>query len=362
MKIEKDIIIMSRGLPQNVHDNLEKARSSAIAAVTIYNTPGLSFRIPLFLVLIVISWTAFFHALFFKKREKPWYRKKSSKKRYEYVDGEPKYWELSKCLKQHYKDNHPPERKNLEFLIGLRNKIEHRNLPKFEPRIYGQCQAALMNLEDALIKEFGDKFGLSDQLMISLQFSRVTSDEKKKAIKKLVTGEVKKVEEYIEKFHSGLGWEVLNSQKYSFRVFLVPKVVNRESAADTSVEFINAKNLTKEDLERRIKSKNVLIKEKQIFTPILNLYHYRPSDVVKELEKRLPIKVSMNVHTNAWKYFEVRPPRNDKQPEMTETKYCVYDKVHRDYLYTEAWINKLTKALSDPDSYKAITGRKQIHK
>ena len=198
---------MSRGLPQNVRDNLEKARSSAIAAVTTYNTPGLSFRIPLFLVLIVISWTAFFHALFFKKREKPWHRKKSSKKRirYEYVDGEPKYWELSKCLKQHYKDNHPPERKNLEFLIGLRNKIEHRNLPEFESRVYGQCQAALTNLEDALIKEFGNKFGLSDQLMISLQFSRVTSDEKKKAIKKLVTGKVKKVEEYIEKFHSGLG-------------------------------------------------------------------------------------------------------------------------------------------------------------
>ena len=43
-----------------------------------------------------------------------------------HVEGKPKHWELSESLKQHFGANNPPERKNLEFLIGLRNKIEHQ--------------------------------------------------------------------------------------------------------------------------------------------------------------------------------------------------------------------------------------------
>jgi Domain of unknown function (DUF3644) len=55
--------------------------------------------------------------------------------RYVKIDGDPKHWELSECLKQHYGDKNPPERRNLEFLIGLRNKIEHRHLPELDPAL-----------------------------------------------------------------------------------------------------------------------------------------------------------------------------------------------------------------------------------
>ena len=46
-------------------------------------------------------------------------------------------------------------------------------------------------------------------------------------------------------------------------VFLVPKLANRASAADTAVTFVNAKDLPPDELERLHKL-NVLIKEKQI--------------------------------------------------------------------------------------------------
>jgi hypothetical protein len=110
-----------------------------------YNRTGARFRTPQYVVLMTIAWTAYYHALFFSKGAKPWYQTKNSGSgrgvRYQHVDGEPKHWELTECLKQHFGSDHPPERKNLEFLIGLRNKIEHRHLPEIDPQLYGECQA-----------------------------------------------------------------------------------------------------------------------------------------------------------------------------------------------------------------------------
>ena len=40
----------------------------------------------------------------------------------------------------------PPSRKNIEFFLGLRNKIEHRYYPELDPALYGECQAMLMIL------------------------------------------------------------------------------------------------------------------------------------------------------------------------------------------------------------------------
>ena len=51
-------------LSRIVKDNLAKCRGSAIAAVDAYNRPGPRFRTSHFVVLITMSWTALFHAVF----------------------------------------------------------------------------------------------------------------------------------------------------------------------------------------------------------------------------------------------------------------------------------------------------------
>jgi hypothetical protein len=48
-------MLMSKGLPVAVRDNLEKCRSAAIAAVDTYNRPGPRFRTAHYIVLIVIA-------------------------------------------------------------------------------------------------------------------------------------------------------------------------------------------------------------------------------------------------------------------------------------------------------------------
>ena len=60
---------MPRGLPQTVKENLEKCQLATLAAVEAYNRPGRSFRTAQFLVMIVIAWTALFHAIYFRRNE-----------------------------------------------------------------------------------------------------------------------------------------------------------------------------------------------------------------------------------------------------------------------------------------------------
>lgn len=353
---------MPKGLPQTVKDSIEKCRAAAIAAVDVYNRPGPRFRTAHYIVLIVMAWTALFHAIFYRKNTKPWYKKKGKNPRgdrYVHVEGEPKHWELSECLKQHFGGNNPPERRNLEFLIGLRNKIEHRHLPDLDAGLYGECQAALLNLEEMLTSEFGARYALAEQLAVSLQFTQLIPSEKKKAAKGLAGGAAKTVKEYVEKFRGGLPSSTLNSTKYSFNVFLVPKVVNKKELADAAVEFIKVDEANKDDLSR-LERLNVLIREKHI--PIANLDHYKPTQVVAKVQAKLPHKFTVAAHANAWKHFRVRPKAGAVKPEVTDSKYCVYDAAHKDYLYTEAWVEKLSKDLADPDAFQTITGAAAVAK
>jgi len=339
---------MPKGLPKTVKDNLAKCRESAVAAVDSYNRPGPAFRTAQYLVLIIIGWTALFHAIFYKKGKRPWYRKQSAGTgiRYVKIDGDPKHWDLSECIKQYFGDKHPPERRNLEFLVGLRNKIEHRHLPQLDATLYGECQAALLNLEEILVQEFGQKYALTEQLAIALQFSRVVPDEKVKATQELASSTAKSVKDYVEKFRGALSGTVLDSMKYSFTVFMVPKVSNRASVADVAVQFVKVDEASPEEL-KRLEKLNVLIREKHI--PIANLGLYKANEVVAELrDGNLNAKVDLHVHTRAWKYYKVRPPRGDGHPERTRPEYCLYDETHEDYVYTKAWVDKLAKDLADP--------------
>jgi hypothetical protein len=347
---------MPRGLPQLVREHLEKCRSSAIAAVDAYNRPGPRFRTAQFTILIVIAWTALFHALFYRKRRRPWFRRQAPGfgVRYVRVDGEPKHWDLAECLKQYFVDKQPPERKNLEFLIGLRNKIEHRHLPELDPALYGECQAALLNLESMLVQEFGQRYALVEQLAVSLQFSQVFPDEKIKAVKTLVSSNARTVKEYAERFRGGLPVPTLNSMKYSFSVFLVPRVANRAGMADAAVQFIKVDEASEEELVR-LERLNVLIREKHI--PIANLGRYKPGEVVKEVRARLQRPFGIHSHTYAWRHYGVRPPNGDAHPERTVPEYCVYDQTHKDYVYTKAWVEKLGRDLADRAEYDRVVGR-----
>ena len=342
-------------LSKAVSDHLEKARASTLSAVENYNKPGIGFRTRSYVILMVIAWTALFHAIFYQRKRKPWYVATGTGRgtRYVKVEGEPKHWELGECIKQYYGDQNPPERKNLEFMSSLRNKIEHRNYPELDPALYGECQSMLMNFEDLLVKEFGPQSALTETLAVSLQFSALRHEEQREALRRLESSAAKDVLDFIQKFRAGLPPEVLESSSFSLKVFLIPKLANRESAADLAVEFVPydpSKPGEMKDLQRL----TAMIKERRI--PVASKGLMKPGEVVARVQECLPFRFTMHTHTLAWKHYAVRPEGGSPHPEKTKSEFCLYDYLMGAYGYTEAWVRFLCQKLKDPGEYERVAG------
>lgn len=134
---------------------------------------------------------------------------------------------------------------------------------------------------------------------------------------------------------------------------MVPKVANRKQFADAAVEFIKVDEASAEELER-LEKLNVLIKEKHI--PIANLGLFRPGQVVAKVRDAIPYQFTMGSHTAAWRHFKIRPQTGAAKPELTDGRFCVHDPAHNDYLYTTAWVERLSKELTDAAKFQEITG------
>lgn len=347
---------MGRGLPKKVKSLLEKSREAALLAVEVYNKPNTAFRTGGYIVLMNIAWTSLFHAIFERRGIAYYY--KENKRRYKKIDGERKAWELKECLRHYYKNENPPERKNLEFFIKLRNKIEHRFLPQLDVDIFGECQAMLINYENLLIKEFGEKYALRENLVFTLQFSSYYRKEQIVANKKKISKEYENVKNFIEKYRHHLPLEILSDLRYSFRVFLIPKVGNRRSSSDVAVEFIKYDPNNPEEMKQYEKF-IIAIKEKRIINE-----GFKAGEVAEKvynaLKDSMPSNWKFNAsyhHAKCWKYYKIRPEKGDPNPEKTNEKYCYYDKPFEQYVYTQEWIDFLIEELRDKEKYKEIFGR-----
>src|SRR5713226_2008503 len=338
-------------LPTEVVANVKKAREAAVLAVEIYNRPATAFRSAAYIVLMIIAWTALFHALFLRKRIKPYYRKKGSARRYERVDGEYKTWELTECLQQFYKDQNPAPRKNLEFFIGLRNKIEHRFLPELDTEIFGECQAMLMNFEALLSAEFGTKQALVGGLPYALQFSKTLAPTQLVAMRGAAKQHLNSVRRFVATFRSALTEDIQADASYSFKVFLVPKVGVHAKSSDLAVEFVKYDPNKPEEM-KQYERVIALIKPKQV--SVANLCGLKARQVVQQVANRIARRFTLNSHARCWRHFNTRPTRASANREQCDNRYCYYDAVHKDYVYTPAWVDFLVEKLNDASTHAVI--------
>lgn len=336
---------------------VEKSRDSALLAVEIYNKPRVSFRSNGFVVLMHIAWTSLFHAIF--ERNKVSYFHKKNKVRYIKIGGDKKAWELAQCVKEFYGTDNPPERKNLEFFIKLRDKIEHRFTPELDHDIFGECQAMLINYEHLLGKEFGDENTINENLTFSLQFSKLLHNEQIKVFKKRQTEDYKNLKRFVAEYRRGLKKEILESLNYNFRVYMIPKVGNHSTSSDFAVEFVKYDLSNQSEMEKYQKFV-IAVKDKQV--PIEG---FKAGDVSRKifdaLKSEMPTGWRFNAsshHVKCWKYYKVRPSTRDKNPENTTAKYCFYDKTFEQYGYTQEWVDFLIKKLKDKAEYKKVMSTK----
>ncbi len=344
---------MSRGLPNKVRISLVKAQDSALLAVETYNKPAIKFKSGGYIVLMTIAWTSLFHSIFFRRGINPYY-KNATNTRYLKIENDYWHWELKECLRQYFKsDTSNPIRKNLEFFIKLRNRIEHRSIPEIDSNIYGECQAMLFNFDNMLEKEFGSRYCIREALSFAIQlFPNLDHLKGYFAFKK----ETKEVLKFIESFRSSVSSSAYESGKYAFKAFLI-QVSNYNSADALPVQFLAYDKLT-EDQKIELRKIVTLIKTKNHETVVSNKDKLKPGMIVNMVQTGLgnPMVVKngrsrnkfvMDTHTRCWKKYKVRPEKSAKNPSLTQKEFCVYDEAHEDYLYTEDWVSFLIGKLKE---------------
>jgi len=65
-------------------------------------------------------------------------------------------------------------------------------------------------------------------------------------------------------------------------------------------------------------------------------------------------KFTSGTHTACWKKYKVRPAHGDSNPHAPNPEFCVYDSLHGDYGYTNAWVDFLVKKMSDEQEYSSL--------
>ncbi len=248
-------------LPTRAEARVRKAREAALAAIQHYNNPTAQFRSGNFIVLMVIAYTALFHAVF--ERDGIDYTEQSSRKRGKLTRyGEPYLWDMVASAKRYFEGQTNPILENLQMMRDIRDKIEHRFLPALDADLAGHCQAMLMNFEEILCKEFTSYYSLNSSLVMPLYLSAERSNHAVAAMRRFQTAEYQELRSYLRDYQEALSDEVLASPQFCFRVWLFPKTVNRESASDLALEFVPIDDLeSRQDLERAI----VAIKTKTRF-------------------------------------------------------------------------------------------------
>ncbi len=317
---------------------LESSIDSALLAVEVYNKPRTSFRSEAFISLMIISWTRLFHAYFNHTIGNKYYYKKKSG-RYETIDGERKAWELATCIRKYGKLSEPVK-KNLQFFIKLRNKVEHRHIDtrEVDALIFGECQALLYNYENLLIKLFGKKYALNEALVYSLQFSQLRTKGQIKSSKSILSKDLQNIIEFVNKYRTSLSDEIYDSQEYSIKLLQIPKVSNTNKS-DLAIEFVKFDELSEEDKQLYDKIA-VLVKDRKIKVEGSNVGQLKPGKVVEKVNQVLGEKtINLVTHRYLYTVFNVRPPGNAEDPFDTNTNYCHYDEPHNDYVYSQDWVD-----------------------
>ena len=277
---------------------VKKAREAMLAAVQLYNNPQVTFKAETFITLAVISWTYMLHAYYRSINVDYRYYHPAGKKRvYDKTKyGAYKHWELDRCLNDTSCPLDSGTTTNLRFLIGVRHEIEHQMTDKIDEYISAKLQACAINFDYYMCKLFGNKYNLSKELSLAIQFSPLSPDQRENLQNNLqITSNVKN---FLVDFENVLSEEALRSPRYAYRVLFRPISAKRPGQADQVVEFVKSDSPLAEGLEKTY----AVIKETE-------KRKYLPGEIVKQMKEKGYDKFSINKHTELWKSRDAKNPK-----------------------------------------------------
>jgi len=276
---------------------INSSREAALAAIQIYNNPLITFKTENYIVLMIIAWTYLLHAFYRANNIEYRHYKMGGKRRiFEKINGEYKYWELSRCLKV---DACPIDRNtknNILFLIGLRNKVEHSRATGLDTYLSGHYQACASNYNNYLKKLFGNKYTLDEYLTYSIQFAE-TSRQQAKVFSESVEKIPVSIKSYIMQFESALSEEEISSDHYSYRILFTKKLTGKRGQADEVIEFLAPKSDLAENTPKEYWVQKEVEKPK-----------YLPGEVVKVAQEEGFASFRMGQHTRLWQKEDAKNP------------------------------------------------------
>lgn len=257
-----------------VHKAVEIMRT----AVTAYNSGVMVSRSEMFIVLAVIAWTYVLHAQLRRLNIEPAYVDEHGEP--VLLDGQPKLWDLTRCLRENSLQLSAGTVRNLRYIIAIRHAVEHRSAEDINDDIQGKIQANALNFLAFVRDRFGPAFDFSRDLAFAIQLQALTL-KSPNAIKG--PGKVaRSVEAVNAALENELSEAEYNDPDYSFRVYVVPKVTNNSKKADQAVVYSPIGS----GVEMAIK--------------LVERPKYRMKDALTMLQQR-GIPVTSHTFTKAWK-------------------------------------------------------------
>lgn len=338
---------------------VEASRDEASLAVRLYNDPAEVRSFEGFVVHMHLAWLYLLQAEFTRDGVDYRYWRRDKPHLLEKVDGEPKRWELSKSVRERWPDEKDPVRANIEFFIGLRNKVEHRfarEQQALAAAVGGRAQALLLNYEAELTSQFGVASSLATRLRFPVFVGSFTA-QGEKALIQLRKSLPASLRTFIAEYHANLDAAVTEDPRYELRLRVLQELAPKDPDA-LAIQYTRYDDLTaaeRQAAETLGRKGNVIIKER--LRNVAGADELSPKQVVAKVQARIPYRFNSDDFQRAWKALKVRPLNSDPAPERTDEKYCTYYPRHRDYGYRPAYIEKLVRDCSTAAGYTKLTGK-----
>lgn len=344
--------------PPRWQSTLDASVEEACLAVRLYNDPAETRSFEGFVVHMHLAWLYLLHAEFIRDHVDYRYWDPNRKKRLLKIDGEPKMWELERCLRERWPDSADVVRANLSLFIRLRNRLEHRHAhadAALMVTLSGHAHALLINYEHELTNQFGDERSLALRLRIPL-FVGTFSPQGEQALRRLRKTLPADLRGFLTDYESGLAESIVADPRYEFRLRATIELAPKDPEA-VAIQFTRYDDLTEEErvaVEKMGRRGQVIVRDRR--QPVSGLGRLMPKPAAAEVESGILFVFNLNHFAAAWKREGVRPPAGDHHPDRTNSDFCEYDEPTKSYRYTRAYVNYLVKKCGTAEGFESVTG------
>ena len=328
---------------------LQQARAACLEALRIWNDPTSGFRTSAFSLLFVTAWNSIAIAVL-QRDGQEWRKSDEDGNLSLFGDVEHSLSTIDLVSRAFPGREYHGTRENLAFWTDLRNAVAHRYLPALDAVVIPWAQAGLLNTEGVLVDLFGDEFALAGSLSVPLQLSGFRDPGVLSSLKKLQASLPLDVQAVLARTDE-VPPELLADPTYMLRVAFVPAVPTSGRSPDAVAYFVRPGEVSSE-LQGSLNEYIVLPK------PIAHP-EFTPTEVVKEVERRIGFKFNTNMHARVGRALGVRSPKGEPE-ETLDANYAEYfDKLRR-HLYSRAWIDRLASELASPERFAELTGHAAV--